>query len=220
MPDSDDTGGVPDLHATLDLPRVPQQARSRQKRDALLAAASRLFEEQGYEAVTADDIAAAAGVSIGTFYAYFRNKRQVFFTLYVACAEAVLALSIPAIDFSQNPREAIRRTVQEAMTRNEAFYGLRRAMFELLPRDPEMAAYNAQVEHLFYEQILAAARKLEAYGLTWPDLDLANTCWLIAHLLHQFWQIEPTPGTVPREPIEQRRLALADLIYHALIREA
>ncbi len=220
MPDSDNPDVVPDLSATLDLPRVPQQARSRQKRDALLAAASRLFEEQGYEAVTADDIAAAAGVSIGTFYAYFRNKRQVFFTLYVACAEAVLALSIPAIDFSHQPREAIRRTVQEAMTRNEAFYGLRRAMFELLPRDPELLAYNAQVEQIFYEQILEAARKLEAYGLTWPDLDLPNTCWAITLLLDQYWRIEPGPDTVPREQIAQRRLALADLIYHALIRDA
>ena len=61
------------LDAMLDLPREPQQARSRKKRDALLKAAATMFIARGYDATTSDDIAAAAGVSVGTFYSYFRN---------------------------------------------------------------------------------------------------------------------------------------------------
>lgn len=87
----------PDILAALDLPRVPQQTRSRQKRDAILTAAAQLFEEGGYDATTADDIADAARVSIGTFYSYFRNKRQVFLTLYAASIEDILELGITEI---------------------------------------------------------------------------------------------------------------------------
>jgi AcrR family transcriptional regulator len=203
---------------TLDLPRVPQQTRSRQKRDALLAAAARLFNERGYDATTADDIAAAAQVSVGTFYSYFRNKRQVFLTLFATCVESFLSLKISEIDFSSNPRQAVRQTVEQAMQRDPMFYGLRRACEELIPRDPEIAAFDRNVNQLIYQQILGAAQKLAAQGLIRPDIELEATCWLITLLLDRCWQTEPAPGEAPPEEIERQRRAIADLIYHALIK--
>jgi AcrR family transcriptional regulator len=197
---------------------VPQQARSRQKRDALLAAAARLFEERGYEATTADDIAAAADVSIGTFYSYFRNKRQVFLTLYTACIESIFGLGITEIDFGSDPRQAVRRTINRAMERDERFYGLRRAWTELLPRDAEIAEFNRQFNQLIYGQILVAVRKVAALGLTWPELDLEATSWLITILLDQCWQQEPGPGEASEDEIQRRRTAMADMIYHAVFK--
>jgi AcrR family transcriptional regulator len=44
------------------------------RRAELLAAASRLFEERGFETVTIADITEAAGVAKGTFYLYFDSK--------------------------------------------------------------------------------------------------------------------------------------------------
>src|SRR4051794_36265775 len=129
---------VPNIAADLDLPRVPQQARSRQKRDAILTAASRLFEERGYEATTTDDIAAAAEVSIGTLYSYFRNKRQVFLTLFADSFERILAVGIHSLDFGSNPRQAVRETVRRLMTHDDREFGLRRAWIEIRPRDPEL----------------------------------------------------------------------------------
>lgn len=53
------------------------------KKDAtrlrLTAAAFALFERDGYEATSVGDIATAAGVSVPTFYAYFRTKEHVVF---------------------------------------------------------------------------------------------------------------------------------------------
>lgn len=40
-----------------------------------------LISDRGYHNVTADDIAAAAGVSVGSFYAYFKDKRFLFLAL-------------------------------------------------------------------------------------------------------------------------------------------
>src|SRR5437867_11382116 len=100
MPDTSERHDSPQTRIDLDLPRVPQQARSRRKCDAILAATSRLFAERGYDATTADDIAAAAGVSVGTFYAYFRNKRQAFLMLYAEHHQAVLATEIGRLAFA------------------------------------------------------------------------------------------------------------------------
>ncbi|AMN44605.1 TetR/AcrR family transcriptional regulator [Rhodoplanes sp. Z2-YC6860] len=44
----------------------------------ILAAASRLFVERGFEAVSMDAIAAEAGVSKATLYAHFQNKEALF----------------------------------------------------------------------------------------------------------------------------------------------
>ena len=49
----------------LDVPRIPQQARSREKRDRLLSAALELFERRGYEGATIDGIAERAGGDAG-----------------------------------------------------------------------------------------------------------------------------------------------------------
>src|SRR5215469_5725756 len=62
-------------------PRTPRQARSLRTREALLKAAEEQFIAKGYAGVTADEIAAAAGVSVGAFYNYYRNKRQILMAL-------------------------------------------------------------------------------------------------------------------------------------------
>ncbi len=67
--------------------RTPIQPRAQEKREKILNAAFELFSERGYDAVGMRDIAAAAGVSIGTVYAYFADKKRIFievFALYSA----------------------------------------------------------------------------------------------------------------------------------------
>lgn len=53
-------------------------ARTSPKPALILAAASHLFVERGFEAVSMDAIAAKAGVSKATLYAHFENKEALF----------------------------------------------------------------------------------------------------------------------------------------------
>ncbi len=200
--------------AGLDLPRVPRQARSRKKRAALLAAAAGLFAERGYLATTAGDIAAAAGVSIGTFYAYFRNKRQIFIALFAENVEALVAAGVAELDLGAAPREAIRRAVHLALERDERSSNQRRAWRELASRDSEIAAFTQELNRLVYERVLGAVRRVAEQGLTRPGLDVEWACWGIALLLDQAWQNAPDGEPPARR--RRRQEAVADLIYHAL----
>lgn len=58
--------------------RIPVQTRAIEKRNRILAAAFKTIGEKGYARTDTVDIARAAGISVGTLYAYFRDKREIF----------------------------------------------------------------------------------------------------------------------------------------------
>jgi len=57
--------------------RVPKQERSRKKYEEILDTAANLFLEKGFEGTTTNEIAARAGISIGSVYQYFDNKEAI-----------------------------------------------------------------------------------------------------------------------------------------------
>ena len=59
--------------------QAERQAEREQKRDAVLRAAVRMFNSQGFHATSLDDVAASLGVSKPTIYHYLGNKDQVLF---------------------------------------------------------------------------------------------------------------------------------------------
>ncbi|ANN16645.1 TetR family transcriptional regulator [Amycolatopsis orientalis] len=59
-------------------PRRSQTERSQSTQTALITAARRLFAEQGYAAVPADEIVRAAGVTRGALYHHFGDKQGLF----------------------------------------------------------------------------------------------------------------------------------------------
>jgi AcrR family transcriptional regulator len=60
-------------------PRRTQGSRTQATTAALLKAAQRLFGENGYEAVSLDDIAAQAGVTKGALYHHFPDGKAALF---------------------------------------------------------------------------------------------------------------------------------------------
>ncbi|HVV36633.1 MAG TPA: helix-turn-helix domain-containing protein [Acidimicrobiales bacterium] len=56
---------------------VPAGPKARRTRAQLIDAATSLFAERGFQNTAVAEIAEAAGVSLGTFYQYFRNRDEV-----------------------------------------------------------------------------------------------------------------------------------------------
>jgi AcrR family transcriptional regulator len=78
---------VPADRGDVTAPRPRRHTRAEAKaatRERLLAAAEDVFARKGYAAASVDEIAAAAGCTIGALYAHFRSKQELFLELLSA----------------------------------------------------------------------------------------------------------------------------------------
>lgn len=79
--------------------RIPQQKRSIEKKQKIKNAAVKLMSSKGYFSTSSNEIAKEAGVSIGTFYSYFKDKKTLYTELvedvYVTVTGPLKDLEIP-----------------------------------------------------------------------------------------------------------------------------
>ncbi len=88
--------------------RAPQRERGRARVAALLAAATEVFADKGYDAATMTEIAARAGASIGSLYQFFPTKELVAEALHASNADALAAmLETMAPRLADKPAEAL-----------------------------------------------------------------------------------------------------------------
>lgn len=80
---------------------TPTSLRERNKtarRNRVLTAARAVFSERGYENATTREIAARAGVAVGTVFVYARDKRDLLMTIVNDDLEAVTDESFARLD--------------------------------------------------------------------------------------------------------------------------
>ncbi|GHC91143.1 hypothetical protein GCM10007079_38190 [Nocardiopsis terrae] len=104
--------------------RVKHDRADSATRAALLTAARRVFERNGYARTTVAGITAGAGVGRATFYVYFASKEEVFAVLAEGVRDRFLASQeLDGID-ADDPYAVVRATVTaflDAYTENLAF---------------------------------------------------------------------------------------------------
>lgn len=113
--------------------REPRQGRSRQTVHAVLGAVPRVIRRDGVDAVTTNRIAEAAGVSIGSLYQYFPNKKAIFCALHASHVEDV--------------HQVIKRTMAK---RSRSLDEFTRTLVEGLV---DLHAAEAEVHELVSEQV-------------------------------------------------------------------
>jgi AcrR family transcriptional regulator len=124
------------------------QARARATYQALLAAARDVFARRGYDETQSPDIAAAAGVSVGTFYRYFTDKRQAFVEMIAAHLEEaqrdVLAQLQPERLGGGERRATIDTAIEVLFRHAGRFPALENVFMAMALRDPEVARLKAE----------------------------------------------------------------------------
>jgi TetR/AcrR family transcriptional regulator, mexJK operon transcriptional repressor len=112
------------------------------KRRAILSAASALFMAQGYEAVSMDAVARAAGVSKATLYAHFGAKDRLFASIVHEACDTLRHSSIGSFEAAGLPlREALLRLGRQWLRfmLNDTAIAVRRTVIAEGPKFPELA---------------------------------------------------------------------------------
>jgi AcrR family transcriptional regulator len=87
------------------LRKLPTQARSRARVEAILQAAGALLGEVGYDAVTTNLIAERAGVPVGSIYQFFETKDDIIAALVARFQERIRKLAGEELDAASAARD-------------------------------------------------------------------------------------------------------------------
>lgn len=129
-------------------------------RQAIAAAAMRLFAEHGYDETTIAEIAAAADVSPRTFFSYFPSKEDVVFA-DVDDRLAEVRRRLTSRLAGESPLETIRRSVvdvMEALATEHGEYGA--VQVQLIFERPPLQARALQRIHDAQREVEDALREL------------------------------------------------------------
>jgi AcrR family transcriptional regulator len=191
-------GFVPDWQPR----KLPRQARSRASFDAILGGCARVLEHGGYESLTTNRVAEAAGVGIGTLYDFFPNREAVVVALAEARLERLAsdvqqALAQAADLDAYAALDLLIRRIVRAVADDRALYRvlLREAKFVRHHRGTRRALAS------FFELgELAARRARGRVALPDPPAD----AWVIGRMLaHAVLEIVFTRGEPSRERLTE-----------------
>ncbi|MEA5453542.1 helix-turn-helix domain-containing protein [Sinomonas sp. JGH33] len=131
-------------------------------RHDVAAAAVRLYADQGYEATSAEQVAAAAGLSRSTFFRQFRSKEDVVFAdhdVLLEEAEAFLARR------HEDPWEAVCEAAELVFAHFDGQRDLAQLRYQVVNREPSLRdkelVTTFRYERLFRRYLRSAVAGIE-----------------------------------------------------------
>jgi AcrR family transcriptional regulator len=209
----------PDPETLLRATKEPdfRQERSRRSYLALIDAATELFGAHGYDAVGTPEIAQRAGVSVGTFYRYFDDKKEVYLevarrTMVRAYAETLDGLT-PQRFIGRARHETISETVAVLFAHVLSQPGLMRSFTEMSLRDVDVAALRRAFETVSLQRLSALIAAIVPREVV-PDPE-ATAYVLYGSAMQTAYGLAGHHG-VPPVDAERARAALTSFIERAM----
>lgn len=194
-----------------------RQERARRSYLALIDAATALFAAHGYDAVGTPEIAQGAGVSVGTFYRYFTDKREIYLEIarrtMVAGYHKTIADLGPERFVGRARHETISETIAILFDHVLSQPELTRSFREMSLRDPQVAEVSRAFEQVAVIRIATLITALVGRDVV-PDPDA--TAWVLhAAVVEAAYGLAGHRGPPPISA-ERARRALTDFIERAV----
>tara|TARA_A100001234_G_scaffold27402_1_gene21408 strand:- start:1195 stop:1791 length:597 start_codon:yes stop_codon:yes gene_type:complete len=107
------------------LRKKPQQARSKLMVENILEASIRVLQKFPYEKFTTNRVAEAAGISVGSLYQYYPNKRALLMELEIrAVNEMIENVEQLLFDTSRPSEERLYRAIEYFFVTESSFYDI------------------------------------------------------------------------------------------------
>ena len=145
---------------------VPGQRKPAGRRERIMEASARLFDERGFYDVRIDDIAKASEMSVATLYQHVTGKSQVLRAILERGAEGLLYVTADALALATTPEQAldalIRTYVRQALGVHGRIMHILATDLLYLSEDEQSALRETQREYVaeWVETICALASHL------------------------------------------------------------
>ena len=154
--------------------REPKQSRSIQMKEKILGTALKLFCKKGFYKTTTNEIAQAAGVSIGSLYSYFRDRDAIFFAILDRYHQQFVALHAASINqintHNLDKREWLYHFVEGLIRIHEKSREFNRELKVLCYSNPKVAAIMEKQDEETRRLIIGYLR-LWKEGVSVEDLE-------------------------------------------------
>jgi AcrR family transcriptional regulator len=131
---------------TATMRRVPRQERSKVLVECIRIAARDILEKKGPKALTTNNIAARAGVSIGSLYQYFANKEEILEEVFREQADQSLKDSHQWAGWVKDlpVRDVIRLVVEGTVRRHRDFHSFHPDFYQNHHRELHIGLRNSK----------------------------------------------------------------------------
>jgi AcrR family transcriptional regulator len=146
------------------------------KNRRILEAATILFRDVGYDSARIEDIAEMAGVSVGTFYNYFKNKGDILMATVSMEVEEVLAAGDAIIARNHDEvapalSELIGKYYDHSLTYlSKEMWRMAMSLSIAQPETPFSKRYTA-LDHRLSKQVCDLIRALQQRGIVREEVD-------------------------------------------------
>jgi len=187
----------------------------------ILAAARQLLEQRGPEAMTMEEIAAAAGVAKGTLYLYFQSKDDLILALITRVGENIIRDVEASLEAPGTPPERLIRMVTVLLE----YLNRERLLFPMyareLSRGEEESLEGFRRSYLeLEEQFVALVTRLFAEGIATGQFIPANPrllTFLIRGLIRATGYYQKAEGQA--DAAQEALPVILTLLSSGLIRE-
>src|SRR5689334_24784205 len=91
---------------------MPRETPTADPRQEILRASARLFQQQGYDATSMNDVAAALKLSKGGLYHHFQSKDEILFNLMNHALDITQERVVDAVQGTADPEERLRMLIR------------------------------------------------------------------------------------------------------------
>jgi AcrR family transcriptional regulator len=170
-------------------PRRQEQAAA--TRGAILEAAQKLFERQGYAATTMEAIAAAAGVALKTVYVAFVTKsgllRGLWDLLLKGDQDSAAVAERPwyrEVIEEHDPERQLRLNARNSRVVKLRIAGVLQVIRDAASVDPDIAALWTLIQSDFYDNQRVIVKALHKNKALRPGLDITRATDILWTLNH------------------------------------
>ena len=188
--------------------------RAGQTRAAIIEAALRLFQENGYDGTTMRAIAREAGVSVGNAYYYFASKEELIREFYARSLASHALAARPVLDAETEFAARLRGTLRALVDVLAPYHEFAAKFFKhaaepsnpLSPFSPESSPVRLASTALFREVVAGSSLRVNRH----LSAELPELLWLYSLGVILFWVHDSSPGCAKTYLLIDRTVPLAD----------